>query len=953
MKKKVKSKLHDALIVTLCTAVCVLSIFFFWKDLNRSSVRRDKDSIATIAYKYKIAQRKFNDRVVWERLNQNAPLYNEDIIRTADQSLATITFKDGTQVDIKSQTMIQIFYSENGYTLSIGDGDIDVDTTASEIKKEFSVKLDDGSLVKLDKGSKASASSNVQTGVKSVSLAAGNSSIETVTGQKEVVSAGEAVRLETKKAPAISDKEKSLTVTEIKREPVTVVSVPKELRILAFDENPKSVEIRWKKSASLENIPVFLDVSYDSSFRKIEKSFRCLSEYSKNVDMLPGKTVYWRVYAENNQEAANSGKIFSVKVNPVYINAPSDGADFKYLEEKPKLLFSWIGNEYVRDYTLEISKSRDMKEIIFAKESSNTELNLSFAEEGKYYFRVKPNYSEIEQNGAGSSEIQTFTIKKIEQILPPAAISPSDKAIVMAAKNGIELSFVWKNDAEKTDYELVISDKKDFSGRTFTYKTNKKRFNHFFTAEELPEGQYYWKVCCKNEKGETVESEIRSLKINKFVPDVNRLIYPPDGFASEKDKLASVAFRWKIADEFKLPETKSVLLISTRSDFSADVKSLETGSTELSDIKLKEGKYFWRILLMNENLFEKPVYTETRSFVVLNELKKPEIASPSESQIITVAEENSLTVQWKKVAGADYYKIRIYEVPGAKPVTEVIERGTSAKLIVPFKQNSENNIAYKVTVQAVCEETENSGLRVSPTAERNFSVRKKAPVKLVAPYDKSVFGGLQALHEPVAVSWKQGDKIQKAVFTLKKRQANGTYKIVKQIENPAKTVQLERLESGYYEWTVTASGAAGIDLSAERNFSFMIEEIPMLKKPVLELPAENTVYRADYFRTNRYIDFKWRKVEGATDYEFNLYRKNKDGSLQKIHSQKNIRKTELKFKNLKLLDVGKFEWQVKAFRHGSDGFEEQKGLTEISVFTIDFGLPDKVKTVEPGKMYGD
>lgn len=60
----------------------------------------NEQPIATITLKYKTAQRKFMDRVVWDRLRQDSPVYNGDTIHTATLSEANIWFNDGNVMEL-------------------------------------------------------------------------------------------------------------------------------------------------------------------------------------------------------------------------------------------------------------------------------------------------------------------------------------------------------------------------------------------------------------------------------------------------------------------------------------------------------------------------------------------------------------------------------------------------------------------------------------------------------------------------------------------------------------------------------------------------------------------------------------------------------------------------------------------------------------------------------------
>ena len=63
--------------------------------------------------------------------------------------------------------------------------------------------------------------------------------------------------------------------------------------------------------------------------------------------------------------------------------------------------------------------------------------------------------------------------------------------------------------------------------------------------------------------------------------------------------------------------------------------------------------------------------------------------------------------------------------------------------------------------------------------------------------------------------------------------------------------------------------------------------------------------------------------------------------------------SEYKLKDLSLLDIGDFEWNVTAYSHARDGFEEQKSKVATGNFKIEFDLPGKVQTIDPGKLYGE
>ena len=144
----------------------------------------------------------------------------------------------------------------------------------------------------------------------------------------------------------------------------------------------------------------------------------------------------------------------------------------------------------------------------------------------------------------------------------------------------------------------------------------------------------------------------------------------------------------------------------------------------------------------------------------------------------------------------------------------------------------------------------------------------------------------------------------------------------------------------------------GFSVSPDNSFTFTVSQVPDLPAVKLNVPSDKFVIDIDYLRVNRTIRFNWSPVTGATDYNFVLYQRNPNGTLKRIVSE-NITETEYVFTDLKALDVGTFDWQVTAFTHAYDGFEEQKGKISSSSFVVNLDLPDTVKTKDPGKMYAE
>ena len=115
MKKKTRSRSRNNLLLPFSITICICLIgattnsWLFYNSFFRALTKLNEQPIATITFKYKTAQRKFLDRVVWDRLRQDSPLYNGDTIHTAALSEATVWFNDGNVMNLMENTMAQVF----------------------------------------------------------------------------------------------------------------------------------------------------------------------------------------------------------------------------------------------------------------------------------------------------------------------------------------------------------------------------------------------------------------------------------------------------------------------------------------------------------------------------------------------------------------------------------------------------------------------------------------------------------------------------------------------------------------------------------------------------------------------------------------------------------------------------------------------------------------------------
>ena len=371
---------------------------------------------------------------------------------------------------------------------------------------------------------------------------------------------------------------------------------------------------------------------------------------------------------------------------------------------------------------------------------------------------------------------------------------------------------------------------------------------------------------------------------------------------------------------------------------------------QYSGVKLSNGTYYWRVGVMKDG--KVTALSESRKLNVTKPLAAPQILQPSDASQLVIDESQSVPVEWNEVEGAEYYKLVVYDESGRAYKTEKLS-ASKTRLSLPVTGGTESLFTkYKISLQALSDESEVSTARSGDEASVSFELRRPVPVKLVSPAENQSFDGLAALRSPIQFVWNTGDVTTRTVFTLQKQNSNGTWRTVSTIENPKAGLSQNRLTEGRYRWSISASGENGVVLDSESE-TFVIAPVPALARAVLSEPSNNFKMDSAYLRKHRNISFKWNKVSGATDYNFVIYQVLSNGSYKQVYSQNGIKQTEVRVKDLSIFDVGTFEWRVTAYSHAKDGFEEQKSTAASARFKIDFGLPAKVKTTQPGTMYGE
>ena len=973
MKKKTKSRLKNSLFVPFYVAilVCVLGAaansFLFYKNFFRALTKLNEEPIATITFKYKTAQRKFLDRVVWDRLRQNSPVYNGDTIHTSNMSEATIWFSDGNVMDLSENTMAQLFLSEDKtLRAELSDGSAVLDSSGAQ---EGMTLSSNGISVRLEKGSSLSAKSVAEN-----SSSQKNLSLQVMSGSANVQKTenGE----EKSFAVAQGDSFVLAENGELKNLSVKMLEPAQNAKILYHSDGLKKVDFKWNTEKSdSEKISTLLLISTDKNFKEIVYRFFSENQSGAAFDLKSG-TYYWKLSALQNDEEKDSqnGKIQLIQSPLPELLVPVPQYEFNYRTKLPAVRLIWTESPYATSYRLEIASDPNMKNLVVDQRQNLTSAIISTLKEGSYWWRVTPYYTINKIGLSYPSEIKSFSIRKKGNLPKPQALVPLNNGIVNTEVSSKGISFSWKYEDDAQEYTIRIADNPKLSSPKINQQTSENYFTFDPKKFNLADGKWFWSVSyVDNEGNHSADSETRIFYTMKGSPE-QHTIEPVDGYRAAVSFVPDTKFTWKK----NLPENFiTTFELSSDKDFSKIIYCEQTNNLSVRGLNLNPGTYFWRIN-SKSTADEMQMISFAKSFVVLDSLEAPELKNPGSKAV--ARESVPYRFKWEEIEDADFYKFAIYRENSSNPVFEENVFGTQIDIDMFNSKEFVDKNNYRWQVQAQANAVPGiSSRRTGKLAEKSFYLVKLRPVEVTFPSQNEKINGADAILNPVTAKWNSVDKVKKAQFVLTKTDSNPPKTIIKipsdEEFNAKKNLVApneilldtpDGLRAGNYEIIVYAETLDGIDISnteKKKRRAFTVLPIEPLEK-ARNLAANPAVFNREYLSVKenpKNITLFWEKVPNATDYFLTI--KDKKGRVLLEQNIKNGTSYKIDFAAISaeeklLFSKGRFTWSVAGVRRvdtDKDGNPDkilQEGIISESVFETDIPTPKKSKAKGAANPYG-
>ncbi|MBL7714626.1 MAG: FecR domain-containing protein [Bdellovibrionales bacterium] len=431
---------------------------------------------------------------------------------------------------------------------------------------------------------------------------------------------------------------------------------------------------------------------------------------------------------------------------------------------------------------------------------------------------------------------------------------------------------------------------------------------------EMAEGTYYWRAQIIDADGKALEqTEPRLFRVQKH--SLAQLDAPAasDEISFFKDRPV-VQFSWRTGSAEGGIERVEV---SDNKDFSKPLVLKPTrGLAEKTGLmqKVREakwdqfvpGKYFWRVVTRYEGTgaeAKNPIelMSETRTFSVaqLAKLPVPTLLEPKAGTSFGMQQDGAkIAFRWKRIAEAKSYRLTLASDEKFK---NAIRTQTVTTPEWDTVLDQPGKLFWKVEAIADDQSSEATNGRV-------FQIVRAGGFKTLAPKKQETFSFL-GKKPKIQFKWEAQTGAEKYEVQFSR---NTAFKDVifddrVKVSDPKQrefAFETDEIPAGEVFWRVRALSPNGDVLALSETANFAMKESPVLAAPEKVNPAGAAVIPAD---PTPKVKFEWKTVAGAKAYQFELWKKESSGKLEKDWNKE----IDAAFVEKKL-DAGSYQWTVRS-----------------------------------------
>lgn len=398
-----------------------------------------------------------------------------------------------------------------------------------------------------------------------------------------------------------------------------------------------SESLVWSEQSDMDTYHVQVSKSMD--FKELVVNSPSYTDTKFALDDLEFNTQYfWRILINDKDGASDWSSVRSFKTTfdtPILVSPANN-----LLNAIMPVVFKWSSAVDVDSYTIEVSDSKDFKNLIY---SNDGVIFNGFVVDGldyglKYFWRIRAKKDNIFSDWTQAFEFST-------QLKTPNLISPLDNEDDIQLSSSLtweltELNFQYAIQVSKsTNFTDLIIDTLIFGNNSLSLKSLELNTT------------YYWRVKSINNERQSAWSDSWKFTISKYYELMApKLIYPRNYFSTNVEGFLI----WNKVDSAQ----KYRLQVSKDMDFNSSSIDLYLSNDTIywySGLDY-EKLYFWRVKSYNES--DSSNWSTTSRFTCNAKVYKPTLFRPTNDMLQLPI---SGRLYWYSVPAIESYSIQISE----------------------------------------------------------------------------------------------------------------------------------------------------------------------------------------------------------------------------------------------------------------------------------------------------
>jgi hypothetical protein len=351
------------------------------------------EPVGTVIVRRNTVQRRLGDRVVWDRLSRESPVYIGDLIRVADHSFATLDIR-AASIDLEQNTLVRIMLSPDGKSIRLVLREGFFTFNAPEGSAPFIIESNGRQVI--TSGTTVLNARADEEGRLSIQINSGVVQFVDENGRMREIASGNIL--------VIDEAGVEQNVSAV------VVTYPApNVRYLNNKNELFPVDFSWNRINIDPDVSLRMEIGWDRNFSRVMGIFDHLqNEAQINLD---NGLWYWRISLEDL--ILSTGSITIADGSGPQLISPAINSYFRYHREMPLINFQWENVPQAVSYVLEISTAPDFSNPQIRRQSSATSLIEPILAEGLWFWRVMPVFPSIFEGYASFSQASFFTTEQL------------------------------------------------------------------------------------------------------------------------------------------------------------------------------------------------------------------------------------------------------------------------------------------------------------------------------------------------------------------------------------------------------------------------------------------------------------------------------------------------------------------------------------------------------------